>query len=97
MGVFDQRKRPGSVLDFSQDVKLLIPQLAGMNSIVSVFANPYTIAGLPGIEKAGTLLVNYQNSEDLQRSAAKVIRGTLKATGNLPVTINSFFKNGDGL
>lgn len=97
VGVFDQRKRPGSVLDFSQDVKLLIPQLAGMNSIVSVFANPYTIAGLPGIEKAGTLLVNYQNSEDLQRSAAKVIRGTLKATGKLPVTINSFFKNGDGL
>ncbi len=97
VGVFDQRKRPGSVLDFSQDVKLLIPQLAGMNSIVSVFANPYTIAGLPGIEKAGTLLVNYQNSEDLQRSAAKVIRGTLKPTGKLPVTINSFFKNGDGL
>ncbi|HEY1005665.1 MAG TPA: glycoside hydrolase family 3 N-terminal domain-containing protein, partial [Sphingobacteriaceae bacterium] len=90
VGVFDQRKRPGSVLDFSQDVRLLIPQLAGMNSIVSVFANPYTIAGLPGIEKAGTLLVNYQNSEDLQRSASKVIRGTLKPTGKLPVTINSF-------
>lgn len=97
VAVYDQRKRPGSNLDYTTDVKLLIPQLAAMNSIVSVFANPYTIAGLPGVEKAGTILVNYQNSEDLQRAAAKVIKGELKATGKLPVTINSFFKNGDGI
>ncbi|HEY0900149.1 MAG TPA: glycoside hydrolase family 3 N-terminal domain-containing protein, partial [Sphingobacteriaceae bacterium] len=28
VGVFDQRKRPGSVLDYTNDVKLLIPELA---------------------------------------------------------------------
>jgi beta-N-acetylhexosaminidase len=97
IGVFDQRKRPGGVLDFTNDVKLLISQLAGMNAIVSVFANPYTVAGLPGIEKAGTILINYQNSEELQHSAAKVVNGDLKASGKLPVTINSHFRNGDGL
>ncbi|HEY1023552.1 MAG TPA: glycoside hydrolase family 3 protein [Sphingobacteriaceae bacterium] len=97
VGVFDTRKRPGGTLDYSNDVKLLIPQLAKMNSIISVFANPYTIAGLPGIEQAKTLLVNYQNSEQLQFSAFKVIKGEIKATGKLPVTINAFFKNGDGL
>ncbi|HEY0896040.1 MAG TPA: glycoside hydrolase family 3 N-terminal domain-containing protein, partial [Sphingobacteriaceae bacterium] len=97
VGVFDQRKRPGSVLDFTNDVKLLLAELAGKNTIVSVFANPYTVAGLPGIEKAGTILMNYQNSDDLQHSAAKVIRGELKASGKLPVTISSNFRNGDGL
>ncbi len=97
VGVFDQRKRPGGVLDFTNDVKLLIAELAGMNTIISVFANPYTVAGLPGIEKAGTILMNYQNSDDLQHAAAKVIRGELKATGKLPVTISSNFRNGDGL
>lgn len=97
VGVFDTRKRPGGTLDYANEVKLLIPQLAKMNSIVSLFANPYTIAGLPGIEQAKTLVVSYQNSEELQLSASKVIKGELTATGKLPVTINSFFKNGDGL
>ena len=97
VGVFDQRKRPGSNLDYTNEVKSLIPQLAAMNSLVSVFANPYTILGLPGLERAKTLLVNYQNSEELQHAAAKVIKGELKATGKLPVTIGTFFKNGDGI
>lgn len=97
VGIFDTRKRPSGTLDYSNDVKLAITQLSKMNSIVSVFANPYTIAGLPGIEESKALLVNYQNSEALQNAAARVIMGQLTPTGKLPVTINSFFKNGDGL
>jgi len=50
VGVHDTRLRPASKLDFSSNVKLLIAELAGQpNSVISVFANPYTIAGLPGI------------------------------------------------
>ena len=97
VGVFDQRKRPGSVLDYTNDVKLLLPQLAAMNSVISVFANPYTLLGLPGIENAKTILMNYQNSDFLQKAAAKVINGEIKASGKLPVTIGSFFQNGDGI
>lgn len=97
VGIFDTRRRPAGTLDYSNDVKLAIAQLSKMNSIVSVFANPYTIAGLPGIEESKALLVNYQNSEALQNSAARVIMGQLTPTGKLPVTINSIFKNGDGL
>lgn len=97
VGIFDTRKRPGGNLDYSNDVKLAIAQLAKMNSIVSVFANPYTIAGLPGIEESKALLVNYQNSPELQNSSARVLMGQLTPSGKLPVTINSFFKNGDGL
>lgn len=97
VGVFDQRKRPGSVLDYTNDVKLLIPELAARNSVISVFANPYTLLGLPGIENAKTILMNYQNSDHLQKAAAKVISGEIKATGKLPVTIGTFFQNGDGI
>ena len=97
LALFDTRKRPGPILDYNNDVKLLAAQIAGMNSIVAVFANPYSVAGLPGIENAKTLIMNYQSSNDLQRASVKVITGEIKASGKMPVTINSFFKNGYGI
>lgn len=96
LGIHDYRVRPGSVLDYNPELKLFIAELSGLNTLTAVFANPYTIAGLPGIERSKTLLVNYQNRDEMQRAAAKVISGQLKARGKLPVNINSFFKNGDG-
>ena len=97
VSINDTRTRPQSTLDYSFAVKSFIGSLAGFkNSVVSVFANPYTIAGLPGIEKSGALMVGYQMSDEIQRSAVKVITGRLKPTGKLPVTINTFFLNGMG-
>lgn len=97
VSIHDGRKRPGAVLDYNIELKTLIAELASMNSIVTLFANPYTLAGLPGIEKAKTLIVNYQNSEEAQRAAAKAIIQQLKANGKLPVNISSSFQYGDGL
>ena len=97
MGIHDSRKRPQSALDFNNDVRLFIAEISALNTIISVFANPYSISGLPGIELSKTLIINYQQSEELQKAAAKVVLGRLKATGSLPVTINTFFKFGDGI
>jgi beta-N-acetylhexosaminidase len=98
VGVHDTRLRPQSKLDYSSDVRLMIADLASRKNIVmSVFANAYTIAGLPGIEKSSALLVCYQMSPELQRSAAKVITGSLKPTGKLPVSVNVFFPTGTGM
>jgi len=97
VGVHDTRLRPASKLDFSSNVKLLIAELAGQpNSVISVFANPYTIAGLPGIEKCNMLLMGYQKSDEMQRSAVKAICGQLKPTGKLPVNVSAFFSSGTG-
>lgn len=97
IGVHDMRLRPASKLDFSSNVKLLIAELAAQpNSVISVFANPYTIAGLPGIEKCGMLLMGYQKSDEMQRSAVKAICGQLKPTGKLPVNVSAFFSGGTG-
>jgi len=98
VGVHDTRLRPQSKLDYSSDVRLMIADLASRkNTVMSVFANAYTIAGLPGIEKSSALLVCYQMSPELQRSAAKVITGSLKPTGKLPVSVNVFFPTGTGV
>lgn len=97
MAIHDYRKRPQSSLDYNTQLKIFIAELAKLNTITCVFANPYTIAGLPGIEASKTMVLNYENSIQAQRSAAKVITGQMPAMGRLPVSINSFFKNGDGM
>jgi len=97
VSIHDLRKRPAPVLDYNAGMKLLIADIAQMNSMFAVFANPYTIAGLPGIEAAKTIIINYQNTVEAQNASSRLVKGQLKANGKLPVTINSWFKNGDGL
>lgn len=98
VGVHDTRLRPASKLDFNTDVKNCIVQLAALpNSAVSIFANPYTLATMPGIEKNGALLQCYQKDDGMQRSAAKVMARQLTPMGKLPVTVNAFFVNGSGI
>ncbi|MGZ3873535.1 MAG: glycoside hydrolase family 3 protein, partial [Mucilaginibacter sp.] len=95
VSINDTRTRPASKLDYSSDVKQFIGQLAvHRNTVISVFANAYTIADLPGIEKCSALLACYQLTDELQRSAVKVISRQLDPTGRLPVTINKDFTTG---
>jgi hypothetical protein len=97
VGIHDYRKRPASNLDYNPQLKGFIAELAKLNTITNLFANPYTILGLKGIESSKTLLVNYQNTDEMHTSAAKVISNQMGTSGKLPVTINSTFKNGDGI
>ena len=95
VSINDTRARPASKLDYSADIKQFIGSLAAHNNtVITVFANAYTIADLPGIEKCSALLVCYQMTDALQRSAVKVITQQLKPTGRLPVTINKDFTTG---
>lgn len=97
VALHDSRARPRNTLHYSPETKMLISELASGKAVFAVFANPYAIAGLPGLEKAKSLLVCYQNDPIMQRAAAKVVLQTLKPTGKLPVSINSTFKSGDGI
>ncbi|WP_028296353.1 glycoside hydrolase family 3 protein [Olivibacter sitiensis] len=93
----DNRRSPGSKLNYSGTVRLYINELTRLNSLFCVFANPYTLAGLPGIEEAKTILMAYQNSIESQRAAAGAITRVFKPNGRLPVTINAFFRYGQGI
>lgn len=97
IALHDSRPRPRNTLPYSPEVKMLISELASGDAVFAVFANPYALAGLPGIENAKSLLVCYQNDDMLQRAAAKVVLRTLKPSGKLPVSINSTYKSGDGI
>lgn len=96
IALHDSRTRPGSTLRYNSTIKLFISQLASTNAHFVLFANPYTLASLPGIESANSLMIGYQNDETLQRAAARVVLREIEATGKLPVTVNTYFKYGDG-
>lgn len=98
VSIHDTRLRPASKLDYTTNLKLMIAELASYQAtVVSVFANPYTIAGLPGIEKSGALLACYQKDDFMQRAAAKIIARQIKASGKLSVSVNTYFPTGSGI
>jgi beta-N-acetylhexosaminidase len=96
VGIHDTRTRPGNGLVLSGDLKMMISSLAERNTVFTLFANPYNLSGLMGIEKSKSLLVAYQKEDFMQKAAASVIKNELEATGKLPVTVNQFFRYGDG-
>jgi len=98
VSINDTRTRPASKLDYSNGVKLFISELAARpHTVISIFANPYTITGLPGIEKSSALMICYQMSDELQRSAVKVITRLINPKGKLPVNVNMYFPYGAGV
>jgi len=96
VALHDNRARPRSTYNYNSTVRLFINELAHRNAVFCIFANPYGLAGLPGIEQAKSILVCYQNDDIMQRAAAKVILKRLTPSGRLPVTVNAFFRYGDG-
>ena len=97
LAIVDSRTRPGNNIPLSKDAKDLITTLAARNAMVAFFANPYNLANLPGIEMARSIVVAYQKEDFMQKAAAAVFTKKLVPTGKLPITVNSFFKYGDGL
>ena len=95
--ITDTRKRPGNNIPFGKDVKGMITSLSAKNAMVAFFANPYNLANFPGIEMARSIVVAYQNDDFMHQAAASVFTKKLVPTGKLPITVNSFFKYGDGL
>ncbi|ALL04205.1 glycoside hydrolase family 3 [Pedobacter sp. PACM 27299] len=96
IGIHDTRTRPGNGIVLSADLKMFIKSMADKNAVFALFANPYNLAALPGLENSKVLVVAYQKEDFMQRAASSVIKNQLTTSGKLPVTVNTFFKYGDG-
>ena len=97
IGIHDTRTRPGNGMVLSADLKMFIKDMSLSNAVFALFANPYNLSALPGLEQSQGLIVAYQKEDFMQKAAASVLKNQVTATGRLPVTVNSFFKYGDGL
>jgi beta-N-acetylhexosaminidase len=96
IGIHDTRTRPGNGMVLSEDLKMFIKDMAGKNAVFALFANPYNLSALSGLENSKGLVVAYQKEDFMQQAAAAVFKNKLITTGRLPVTVNTFFKYGDG-
>jgi beta-N-acetylhexosaminidase len=96
IGIHDSRARPNNGLILSPDLKQFIKEMSSKNAVFSLFANPYNLTAIPGLENSKALIIAYQKEEVMQKAAASVIKNQLIPTGKLPVTVNNFFKYGDG-
>ncbi|GGI22721.1 glycoside hydrolase family 3 protein [Pedobacter mendelii] len=97
VGIHDSRARPGNNIPLNAGVKNFIKELSGKNAVFALFANPYNLAGLPGLENSKGLVIGYQKEDYMQISAAAVINNRLVPTGKLPVSILPNYEFGDGL
>ncbi|WP_276091243.1 glycoside hydrolase family 3 N-terminal domain-containing protein [Pedobacter sp. JY14-1] len=96
IGIHDTRLRPGNGMVLSNDLKKFMNDMVARQAFFAVFANPYNLAAWPGLENSKGLLVAYQKEDFMQQAAASVLKSEVAATGRLPVTVNNFFKYGDG-
>ncbi|MGY4383240.1 beta-N-acetylhexosaminidase [Pedobacter sp. UYP24] len=96
IGIHDTRTRPGNGMVLSPDLKMMIRDMAKKEASFVLFANPYNLASLPGLENSKGLIVAYQKEDFMQQAAASVLKNQIIATGKLPVSVNGFFKYGDG-
>ncbi len=98
IAVHDHSKYPRNDNRFSEEEKGFLTELSEKpNSIFSFFKNPYSLIDFKNIEKAGALILTYQDSENAEEFAAQLIFGGVGANGKLPVSVGDIFKQGDGL
>lgn len=96
IGIHDTRSRPGNGLVLSADLKMFVKDMSAKDVVFALFANPYNLSALPGLENSKALIVAYQKEDFMQRAASAVIKNQYVPTGKLPVTVNASFKYGDG-
>ena len=83
----DPRGRSRKDLIHADHMDVLGKLVKKHHPILVHFGSPYGLAELPWMEELGGVLVGYQDSENNQRAAAKVLTGEIEAQGVLPVSI----------
>ena len=100
IGVHKSNKNPWAGYELSKKDKTWLQEIAkfrGSNVILSVFAKPYALFKIEGLDKVEGIVMAYQNSEIAQQKAAQVIFGALPANGKLPVTAHESFSVNTGI
>ena len=84
--------------DLTQEELKLIEAIAKDHEVIlDFFVNPYALRKLQNIENINAILVSYQNNQISQEVSADILAGVQEANGVLPVSINPYFKAGDGI
>ncbi len=97
-GIFGTDQRSAMQFGIKPGLDDFLSALADSTStIVTYFGNPYALAKLESLQKAGGLVLAYQENEYTEDLAAQLIFGGIGGHGMLPVTINEKWKEGAGI
>ena len=84
--------------DFSEEELKLIEAIALDHEVIlNIFVNPYALGKLKSVENIDAILISYQNNQISQEISADILAGVKEVKGVLPVSINPYFKEGDGI
>ncbi len=97
-GLYTSNASPWKSYKFSSDIKSFVKRVTLQNkTIVTLFANAYTLRSFSEVTSADAVIVAYQNHVDAESVAAQIIFGALGASGRLPVSASGIFSAGFGL
>ncbi|HEX2921477.1 MAG TPA: glycoside hydrolase family 3 N-terminal domain-containing protein [Bacteroidales bacterium] len=96
-GVYGLDQRPSAGFGIKPGMISFIDRIAGQNSIVAWYGNPYGVDKIPSLQKTGGLVLAYQENEFTEDLSAQLIFGAIGAAGKLPVTINEKWPAGCGI
>ena len=90
---------PATSFGITPENNLLLRELADQKQqlVLSVFGSAYAVAKVRDLERAGAVVLAYQESANAQSLAAQAIFGGIGATGKLPVTVSDRYPRGFGL
>jgi len=70
---------------------------ANTKLVLNVFANPYALRKMAGVEKSQAITIAYHDDEVTHRAVAELLAGNIVATGKLPVDVENKWKTGFGI
>lgn len=98
IGFHRSNASPWKAYEFSQQEQVWIDEIAKNNTVIlDAFVKPYALSDLKSIDHFSSIIVSYQNSEVAQQKSAQLIFGAIDAKGQLPVSIQPYFKTGEGI
>ncbi|WP_027136549.1 glycoside hydrolase family 3 N-terminal domain-containing protein [Gaetbulibacter saemankumensis] len=98
IGFHRSNANPWKSYEFSEDELLWIDEIAKTHDVVlDVFVKPYALSKLKSIDNIKSIVVSYQNSIIAQEKSAQVLFGAIPSMGELPVSIGTYFKVGEGV
>ena len=98
VGIHGNNRSPKKKFGLTQDMMDVLNNIKSMHpTIVSVFANPYSLGFFPELSEGNALIMAYENALLSQEYTAQLIFGGIDAKGKLPVTVSERFQVGYGL
>ena len=98
IGVHASSRNPRKKFGLTNQMMSVIDTLEKEHStIISIFANPYSLGKFPQIANGNAVIMAYENAILSQEYAAQLIFGGIEAKGKLPVTASSEFPAGSGV